>query len=191
VCVLPPDGKAPPQTLFALRVRPGPGKAPERGWVGLAQLFVGLAVLNHNLKHKDTVQMRKEMQDGVEIHYFAGGRALPAGVRPSIALKGGYLLLATSPEAVRRFAARPGLLPAASEGAPLLRLSLRQLAQSLRDRGQAPGLPGLEKGLPPEQARELIAGLVGTLELFDSVEVSQRGGGPQITWAVRLRAAGG
>ena len=66
-------------------------------------LFATLAVLDHNLKNKDVTALKKEMQDGVEVHYFVNDQRFPPGFRPAFAAKDGYLLLASSPEAVRRF----------------------------------------------------------------------------------------
>ncbi|MCI0461378.1 MAG: DUF3352 domain-containing protein [Gemmataceae bacterium] len=188
LCVLPPEGKQDrPQVLVALRVRPGSGPVPaDRSLMQMLQLFAGLAVFEHNLKNKEPMHLKKETQEGVEVHYFSG-KKFPPGVRPAFALKGGYLLLASSPEAVRRFAAEAGPLPD-GPSAPLVRLSLQRLSRVLADRRE-PLLDFLmaRTGLPREQAAERLEGFLSLLGLFDRVEVTQRTEGGRIDWVVRLQ----
>jgi hypothetical protein len=191
LCVLPPaDRTGPPQLLVALRVRPGPkGERMDKAILGTLQFLAGLAVLDHNLKKKDKLHLKKETQDGVEVHYFVGGSKFPPGVRPAFALKDGYLVLASSPAAVRRFAAVPAPLPPSKE-VPLLRLSAPQLAKLLRERADLlADLLGARAGVPPEQAAAGLKGLVAGLELFDGVELTQRRDGDRVAWIVRLRTA--
>ena len=50
----------------------------------------------------------KEEKDGDTVIKSLSGQAFPAGVRPCFALKDGYLVLSTSPDAIKAFKAPTG-----------------------------------------------------------------------------------
>jgi hypothetical protein len=184
-----PDKSAFPHVLIALRIRPGPPGSPpaDKAIEGALTLFAGLAVLEHNRKEKDQMALKKEVQDGVEVRYFVSEKKFPPGLRPAFAVKGGYLVLASSPEAVRRFAAEAGPAPPRKDS-PLLRLSLRRFSQHLKDRkASVLDFLGNKKGLPKEQAGELLEGLVWALDLFDTLELTQHARDGRVSWVARLR----
>jgi hypothetical protein len=184
-----PDRSAFPHVLIALRIRPGPPGSPpaEKAIAGALGLFAGLAVLEHNRKNKDQMALKKEVQDGVEVRYFVNEKKFPPGLRPAFAVKGGYLVLASCREAVRRFAAEAG--PAAPrKDSPLLRVSLRRLGQLLKDRKTSVlDFLGTKKGLPKDQAGEWLEGMVWVLDLFDTLELTQHTRDGRVAWVARLR----
>jgi hypothetical protein len=90
------------------------------------QVLAGLAVFDHNRNGKGQLRLRELRLEQVEGMYLTGDGGLPEGLEPTFALKGGYLVLATSPAALARLAV-PSAAPAPPE-VPLLRLSLRGLA---------------------------------------------------------------
>ena len=182
------DKAAFPHVLIALRIRPAPPGAPpaDKALASALQLFAGFAVLDYNRKHKDRLALKKEVQDGVEVRYFVNAKQFPAGVRPAFAVKGGYLVLASHPDAVRRFAAEVVPAPPGAEN-PLLRLSLRRLARVLKDRRPSVlDFLSNRKGLPREQAGEWLDGLAWALDLFDTLELTQRLRGGRVAWVARL-----
>src|SRR5262249_26548574 len=84
-----------PHVLAALAVRPGPGKiAVDRTLINGIRLLAGWAVFQYNLT------LKKLDQNGIEIQYLANDKVFPSGLQPAFALKEGYLLLASSPEAI-------------------------------------------------------------------------------------------
>ncbi len=188
LCVAAPaDAKSFPHVLIALRVRPAPPGTPPRdkAILGALKLFAGMAVLGQKGKAEDRLWVKHEIQEGVEVTYF-GSKKFPPGLRPAFAVKGGYLVLASSPEAVRRFAAKPRPAPPGADS-PLIRLSLRRLATLLKER-RVPllDLLGAQKDLPKEQAGQLLDGLTWVLDLFDTLELTQRNGEGRVTWIARL-----
>ncbi|MCC6419639.1 MAG: hypothetical protein IT429_15510 [Gemmataceae bacterium] len=187
LCLVSAGKDRPPHLLVALRIRPGPGAMPAaRSLLQQMQLFAVLGVLDHNRKSPDPIYLKKEVQAGVEVHYFAG-KKFPHGLRPAFAVKAGYLVLANSPDAIRRFAAVAGPAPQGSN-IPLLRVSLQRLAQFLKER-RDPILAflALRNGLARGQAGARLEGLLSVLEWFDHVELTQRTEGDRIDWVVRLK----
>jgi hypothetical protein len=189
LCIAPTDKSSFPHVLIALRVRPAPPGKPsaEKTLMTAMGFFVGLAVLDHNSKNKDQLVLKRENQDGVEVRYLVNDKKFRAGLRPAFAVKGGYLVLASSPEAVRRFAARPAPAPP-GKGSRLLRLSLRGLARFLKDRreGVVELLSG-KRGLPPEAVGEWLNGVLSGLDLFDALELTQYSRPGRVAWVARLR----
>jgi hypothetical protein len=213
----------------------------DQGLLRAGQVLAGLAVFDHNRSAKAQLRLRELKQEQAEGMYLTGD-GVPEGLEPAFALKGGYLVLASSPAALRHFAGPAGA--AAPLQVPLLRLSLRGLTEYVSNRSPqaalalnagcllllnsplaverlaaAPaafaaevpllrvsvrGLAGLVRAragelagkiaegnrVPPEVAARWVEGLLTGLGLADRLEVTQRAGAGQVTWAVRLRAAG-
>jgi hypothetical protein len=185
-----PGGTGFPHVLVALRVRGGPRRAPVDRAVGRAlEFFATLGVVHYNSTHKEAVKLRALKQGDVEVRYLAGAADWPAGLEPAFALKAGYLVLASSPAAVRRFRDGPASPPPAPGGeVPLLRLSLRDLARLLEARRE--GLVTFlaeRNGVPAEAARRGLDGLLGVLALADRLDLTQRTEPGRVTWTLRLR----
>lgn len=193
LCVLsPPAKKSFPHILVALRVQAGTGKVPvDQALMKTLHFFIGLAVVDQNLRYKDQpTQIKTMTQDNVEVRYLVNDKKFPAGFQPSFALKDGYLLLASSPDAIRRFIAGPvEPLPAGKETL-LLRVSLAELSTLLKDRRESiVGFLAEKKQLPPEAAGQLLDSFLGGLDLFDNLELSQRTESDRVIWIARLRTA--
>jgi hypothetical protein len=189
LCVVDAPGRAAfPHVLFALRVRPGPEKAPvDRAVVKALQFFAELAVYGYNSTHKDVLRLKAHRQGPVQVKYLTGAGALPPGVEPAFALKEGYLVLASSPAAVERFGAAAAAPPPAAE-VPLLRLSLRELARLLQPRKKALAAFLAGKNHVPAKAVERgLDGLLQVLALADRLDLTQRSEPGQVTWTLRLR----
>jgi hypothetical protein len=179
-----------PQLVWALRVRPGnAGRPLDQNLLSALDSLARAAVFGFNLEHSEApLFLRTVEQDKAEIKYLANDKLFPPGLQPAFALKDGYLVLASSPDAIRRFGpARPP--PAAGEPVPLLRLSLRGWRTYLKDR-KGPLTDHLvqDKGLPREEAERRLDNLVDALELFDRLDLSERLVRPgQLTLTCRLR----
>jgi hypothetical protein len=109
-------------------------------------------------------------------------------VRPAYGLRGDFFVLATSVEAVKRFA--PPTADAGVKDAPLVRLNARALAIYLTGRGSELG--ELLAGWTGETADTTKAGLtdyVTFLELFDTLELHHTGDGKRMTLSVRAKTA--
>jgi hypothetical protein len=189
VCVLPPrDSTALPQMIVALAVKPGNGPEPvDDALFRGVQLLAGLAVVEHNSKNPDfPIRVETVQQGNVSVKVLVQDKLFPAGFRPSGALKDGFLLLASSPEAIARFGARAAPLAAPGE-APLLRLSPIELATMLKLRREQVLVEIRQKHqLSPQEAARALDQLLELLDLFDSVTLSQRGGAGQASWSLRV-----
>src|SRR5205085_21794 len=95
------------------------------------QIAAGLAVADYNLKNPDDPIRVDAIQQGkITIKVLTHPKLFPPGFRPAFAIKDGFLLIASSPEAITRFAPRDPS-PAAKGEATLLRLSPAELGQVL------------------------------------------------------------
>lgn len=163
-----------PAFTAAIRLERGDGDEPiDQAIVQAIHSGAQLAVLSHNKTHPGRpLALRTTQLDGTRIRSLRGDEALPPGIQPSFALKGGYLVLASSLAGVGSF--RP---PAAAEPAssvPLLRVSLRALRDYLRQRRE-PLTARLTRpdGLSAEQVGRQLDAVQAGLELFDRVELRQ------------------
>jgi hypothetical protein len=181
-----------PSATWALRVRPGPNpkKPVDQFLVNGLNSLAFLAVLTG----PHGIRLRSATQDKVEVKYL-DSKDFPPGFQPAYALKDGYLLLTSSPEAVRTFvkrAAGGGVgRPAPSAPAadvPLLRVSLRAWAQFLKDRREAfVGYAAAKDNVSTETAAQKLDALLWALGLFDRLELRQRTGSGMVTWSLLLR----
>lgn len=100
-------------------------------------LFAMLAVFGYNQDHPDKMSLKATVQDQVEVRSLVNDALFPPGLQPSYGVKAGYLLLGSGPEVIRRFPAAPAVKAppvAAQEETPILRGSLREAANFLKDR---------------------------------------------------------
>jgi hypothetical protein len=197
VCVTPPEAGEKgwlPSLTAVLRLRPGGDGTPpveQRVLDGL-DFAARLTVLGYNSQRTGQLRLRMEPQDGVEVRVIEGGQ-LPPGLQPAFAWKGGYLVLASTPEAVRRFIP-PSHSPAADAlvspetEVPLVRLALQGWAGYLRTY-RAPVAAYLADvyHLSAAEADARLARIVEGLELFDGIEVVQRTSPGRATITVRLK----
>jgi hypothetical protein len=189
----PADGKDWfPHAVWVTRVRSGKDGAPlGPALVTALNSFAMLAVFQHNSHNTEPLSLKATMQDQVEVKYLTGEKVLPPGLRPAFALKDGYLVLATSPEAIRAFAAkRTGTLVTEAGEVPLMRASLRALRAFLKERREPLLAHAAQKDhVAPDEAARRVDGLAEVLELFDRVELTQRSAADQVTLTLRVKPA--
>jgi hypothetical protein len=165
-----------PVAVAAVKVQTDGPKGAEASKALVQALEDGFRMvrLAYNTTHKDQLELREE-KDGDALIKSLSGNAFPAGVRPSFALKGGYLVLATSPDAIKAFKAPTGELKVGGDV-----LLARFNATAARDYLSANALPlakllaaagaGEEKALA-----EQLGGLAAVLEPVEKVELLARG----------------
>jgi hypothetical protein len=192
VCVLPAkDEKQLPQVLFALAVKPGEKNTPvDQTLYKAVELVAGIAVLDYNKNHPGSaIRLQTMMQDKVEVKYLANDNLFPAGFQPACALKEGYLLFASSPNAIANFRLHDKKLVDQTD-TPLLSVSAAGLAKlfeqrrdhilsSLSDRQQ----------MSAQAAQKSLDDVTGLLGLFDRLTLSTHGNGGQASWSIRLTPA--
>lgn len=190
----------PPQTgsflpTFAAAVQlSGDGVDRTKGEKALVQaLTFGLQSVRvaYNAKHDDQVEFREETDEktGIVIRSLVNEKGFPPGFRPSFALVKGHLVLATSPEAVRRFEPRPMKSPGGSGYTTVAALSGTHTREYLLTHG-----PKLVKFLAnvgaiasEEQTRDTLETVASVLELFESLEVVARSDNDGMQLALRLK----
>jgi len=133
---------------------------------------------------------KSETQDKVEVKFLAHDQLFLPGLQPAFALKESYLLFASSPDAVRRFAAAGASQRAdASAEVPLLRLSIRELRRFLHERRDLLSSYAAEMhSLTRQEAADRLGNLIAALEFFDRLELRQGFGSGRATWLLRLQA---
>jgi hypothetical protein len=191
LCVTAPPAQSKhwaPRALFALRVAATDANDPvDQALLSAVHTWAQLAVLGHNKAHpRQPISLRSLTQDKVRVRYLHG-EAFPGGFQPAFALKAGYLVLASSPDEVKRF--KIGSTPAGGT-VPLLRLSVKALRDFLRLRRD--GLAGalaVKDNTTREKAREKIDAIRGSLELIDRVELSQKTAAGQLTLTLQVQTA--
>lgn len=180
-----------PMLTWALRVRPGPRKTPvdQALWGGLNSAALFAVFSYNNSRRPDALRLRSVMQDKVEVKYLENEKKFPAGLRPAFAVKAGYLVLSTSPEAVQDFS-KGSSAAATSAEVPLLRVSLRAWGNFLKARRAAlAGYLAEKDHISRAKANLQLHSLFWVLSLFDRLELSQRTGGGQVTWTLTVRVA--
>lgn len=191
LCVAPPDESALVPTLtFALKLQnEGDPPAPRRALEGLdfaARLFA----LAYNGQYKGQLELRSETQGNTAVRIIDGDPGLPPGLRPAYAWKRGYLVIASSPQAVRRFEPPEGGSVAQPSEVVLARLAVQNVAAYLRSRSGAWAayLAKGDKGEEPAFGGR-IDGLLAALDLFDTVELTQRVESHRATLTLRVKPA--
>lgn len=166
-----------PQSLFALRVDPaGANKSLGRKMIAALDFAARLAVLAHNSQHPDQTMALKTAEVGThEVHYLTSERGLPPGVRPAYALLDGYLVLASSPDGIARFARPPASSPAADAPTPLMRVSVKDW-RSYLDAHREPVVQFLadKNQIGRDAAARQLDGLLAGLQFLDRIELRQR-----------------
>jgi hypothetical protein len=190
--VAPPSDDKPwfPQIVYALRVQPGDKKPPvDQTTLDAVNFYSGVAVLAHNsAKDAKPLSLKSAKQDKVEVKYLTGGD-FPVGVEPAFTLHNGYLVLGSSPDAIRRFhAVSPSKLD--SEDVPLLRVSFKEIRRYLKERREPVVAAVAEKHqIDKKEAAKKIDGLLAVLQLVDRLDLNQRPETGQVTFTLRVQTA--
>jgi hypothetical protein len=191
LCIMAPEEGSKswaPRAFAAVRVRPGE-KPPyvDQALFTAATALAQAAVIDHNSKHDSRLVLKTEWQDKVEVKYLTGSAQFPAGLQPAFALKDGYLIATSSPDLVKRFAP---VAKMPTDEVPLLRISITDLRAYLRiHRGAIASALAEHNKLKPDEVERHIEGILPALDLFERLEISQRGAPGQKAVTLRLRTA--
>jgi hypothetical protein len=180
------------QGFAALKVGSGDPAAPvDRALLAGLNTLAMLAVVAHNSKDGDhPLTLKSANLDKREFKYLAGDGVFPPGLEPAFGLHAGYLVAATSPAALRRFAPGPRTQALGAGSVPILRLDLRELRDYLKTRAHTlTDVLAATHGLKPEDVRLRLDKIVATLELFDRLEINQAVSAGQVALSLRLQPA--
>jgi hypothetical protein len=194
LCVTAPAKQAKgwvPHLLLALRVAKGDPVAPaDQAALSVVQLLAQVAIFAHNSQRpSQLLELKKRTVDKGEIRFVSGDGVFPPGVQPAFALHGGYLVLASSPDIIERFAQpQPGNAAAPEKGIPLLRISFQAWRTYLKERrAELIEVMTANKELTPEEAGKRLDGLVESLRLLDRLELRQRTSKDQVVFTLSLQ----
>jgi Protein of unknown function (DUF3352) len=174
----PQDKGFTPHTLMALRMGVGDPSAPvDKAVFSGIQFLAQWVIFGHNWQFPEKpLALKTVTQQGREIRFLTGA-CFPPGVQPAFALHAGFLLLASSPEAISRFG--PGGTAGANpplKTVPLLRISIKAWRAYLKERREEFINHALveKKDLNRTEAIEKLDQLQHVLEMFDRIELRQK-----------------
>ncbi|MGE3804225.1 MAG: hypothetical protein AB7K24_06095, partial [Gemmataceae bacterium] len=151
---------------------------------GLNSLAI-LAVLGNNQARPEKISVASEMQDKIEVKYVTGD-AFPPGFRPAFALKEGYLLLATSPDAIRRFGTGKASVKV-SEGL-MARVSFQALGTYLKEHRVALAAHIAERqNLSADEVNRRFDGLLTWCRFVDAVELNREASAGQLSLMLHIK----
>lgn len=175
VSVMPPPAQAKssaPIVTAAIRLDDsgsGPPVAP-RVMDGLNALAM-FAAIGYNSNNTDAIALRNERIGDIEIRYFVGDRTFPPGIRPAFAWTQGYLIFASSPEAVTAF--RAPAQATSVEPTPMVRINCQSIVRYLTEhRTAAAEFLTVRDICSLIDANKHIDELVRLLNLFHAVELN-------------------
>jgi hypothetical protein len=149
-----------------------------------------LASFAWNRQHADALRVQSDKQGSLDVRYLTNDKRFPTGFRPAFAYKEGCLLLAASPDAVRRFNLSAGKVPAGEGEVPLLRVSLRGLAAYLTaNRDELGKFLTDANPAAAEQSAKGLDDLAMVTEVFDRLDLSIKPGKGQARVVLRLKPA--
>jgi hypothetical protein len=129
-----------------------------------------MARFAYNRDHTDQIELTEQTRESETVKVLSNAKKFPAGYRPSYGLRAGHLVVASSPEGVRRFKA-PTEANARAD-APLLRFSPRHLRGYLEaHRTALVEAAARWSGKPAAEIERDLIGLTAVLEAFDRVEL--------------------
>lgn len=177
-----------PEGVWAVRVRPTTsGKPVEQTLLDALNAFANLAVLDYNSKHEDRLELKTVQQDKVEVKYFVNDQQFPPGLQPAYALKDGYLVVASSPEVLRRFRIAAAPPPEAGD-VPLARWSLTAVRGYFKSQREALIAASAAKdSISKEEAARRLDGLAAGLQFIDHIELTQRPSPGQVILTLRIK----
>lgn len=177
-----------PHAILALRI--------QRADIGHAvlQTLNSLALLGifaYNGSHPD--QMTFHSLAKMEGSYLANKEQFPPGFQPAFALKDGFLVLASSPEALRRFDLTKTTATSSTKKIPLFHMSIHDFGQYLSEHQSALAEHIAKKNHGPpvsqEEVSRKLADLIQICQLFKRIELVQRSESGKLTLAMRLQTA--
>jgi hypothetical protein len=179
-----------PHCLGAIRLRPGAGEVPTTVVVSNSlNSLATMGLFNLNGGHPGPFTLNCAMQDKIEVKYLVNEEQFPPGLQPACALKDGCLVLASAPAAIREFrpAAKHSAMPQ-NATVPLLRLSVREVVQFIKERREAIAASVAKKNhLDAEAVAEGMTNVLTVLDFFDAVEISQRCDLGRVILSLRVR----
>jgi len=183
--LMPPDPKAKtwcPQALVAVKVTPGQdGQQSERATLKGLDFLARLACLSNR-----EIEVFEERHGDVLVTGLASATLFPPGFRPCFAAKGGYVLVAGSPQTIVAFEPPTGEATPDDE-VPILRISVAAWRSYLmQHRKDLTGFLSRIHKTDPETLAAQLDAFLPVLDGLERVELVQRNGPDRVSLVVRL-----
>jgi hypothetical protein len=138
--------------------------------------------------------LKQETHDRAQLVSLANAKLFPRGLEPTLALKEAWLVVASSPLAVRRFSEPRPSGPSLDDGAGVLlaRLSVREALTYLADPERRQALVEAlahNHQASIDQVRQRFESVMDVLALFDRIELVQFSGPDHAILTLRIRPA--
>ena len=163
-----------PEVVLAIGIEAGPRRQEVADQlIGSARTLLGLIALARTQEGHLT-ELNVQKRDGVTVVFLSSETGLPAGIQPAVAVKDGCLVLASHPEAIRRFRLRSTGDSVAGGTRPLMELDFGRVADFLRDPPRRRHLTTLlmkADGISRFEATVRYQSLLALLALIDRIEV--------------------
>ncbi len=174
-----------PQAILAVRVPDTPEGAVAEATVRNAVQFLFTAAQLAREEFKvETVTI-----DKTSIKCLSHATLFPSGFRLSFAVKDGYLLLASSPDAIGRFQ-KPKDAVFKSDETPLLRISAKAWRDYLgKHKSGIAAFIEKATGTPAKETNNILEQIAANLEPFDRFEIGIRSDKDRATLTLRLKTA--
>ena len=174
-----------PQGMLAVKTADNQdGKLAEQTAVRGLDFLARLACVSNK-----ELRVRTEKQGDIEVRYLTHQSAFPPGFRPCFASKGGYILVAGSPQTIGRFEP-PTASATDAEEVPILRISVSGWRKYLKDHGRdLVDYIATAKKVEPAVLNSTIESLMPLTEGLDRIEIVQRSAPGRVTVALRFKEA--
>ena len=185
----PGPKEALPRMAAALKAAPGASAEPvDEALVSAMQTWAGLGLLKHNRAHPEDKARLVAPGDRDRLRRIES-KSFPTGISPAWGLRGGCLVLGSSPAALAGIKAVDAKQDAKAP-VPLLRVSFKAWSKYVA--GQRDGLAALlakRDGLKKEEAASRLDGLLQALSLLDRLELTREASAGKVAFTLRLRLA--
>lgn len=181
------SGKVAPDLVLAARLHANNPDA-EEAFADSLRTLGGLLAMNRTNEGKPT--MLKRSKDGnVRITSLWNEQWAEAGLQPAGTVKDGYLVLASSPDAIARFQPRAKAVASKEGRIPLARISFTRAGEYLNDpqrRASLVSFLGQMHQQPANDIEQRLQHVTGVFDLFDAMELWHETGNGGITLSLRL-----
>jgi hypothetical protein len=190
VCMAPPDAGGTtwaPTLTVAMQWR----SPVDQNLLARLDAFLQLVVAGINAQQSVRWQLQTESQGEIDVRTLDSDPVLPSGFRPSIAWKGGFLVLASSPKAIGQFnpPVEAPVKPRDSD-VPVMRLAVGNWAKYLRThREPIAQFAAKSNNLTLDDVQRRLDRLLESLDLFEAVVVSHRTDSDRATITLQVQTS--
>jgi hypothetical protein len=190
-CLMPPAAKQGvlPDLAIVVRVKPSADGKLERAVLDGCDTLATLFRVQYGARSDEPIRLETVRENGFEIKCLVHEKLFPPGVRPAYALRDGYLILASSPEAILRLDVASAGKPPSSGPNRLVSVSTRNWRQYLTSRRTdlMATLAAMTAAKPDEVAGQ-IDRLLMLFELFDRLDLVNESNQPgQMRLSLKLQ----